>query len=220
MKKLVLGTLICLAACGEFEPKFGSPEDHAVPEIAPHELGLNSARVLQSPGRHIRFIQPDGWELFDYPTVSRLSFFNDINGPDKEHYLSGVFFHPRDRVVCHAVSQVDLDGASERFGEPRDVHAQMAFLELQASFSDLLDGFVYDAWLHPDDARTSAPIFEEQWHFIHWDEDYPAIGFGVAETTDQTTKHAFCYWLDGARGDNEIDLLTDIRGAVQFAGVR
>lgn len=219
MKKLVLGTLICLAACGEFQSKFGPPEKHAVPQIAPDKLGLTAARVLQSSGRHIRFVQPEGWELYEFPSDALESGLYDIDGPNSENHLSGIFFHPDDRVLCHVVSEVVLTAPGERPRGPEDFDRQIAYIELQATFSGILGGFIDEAWAHPDDAMTPTPINEEQWYYIIWNEDYPAIGFGVAETREQTSKHAFCYWLDGARGDNEVELLTEVRGAVRFVGV-
>ena len=219
MKKLVLGTLICLAACGEFEPKFGSPEDHAVPQIVPDELGLKQSRVLMSPGRHIRFVQPDDWELYEYDAVAGVSYFRGAKRPDKEHHLVGIMYHPQERVVCRLTSEVELDVPESSMFAEGTLEKQLDYIFLQAAQSKLLEGFMDEQWLHRDNQTTPAPVHEMQWYTILWDSDYPALGFGVSEATDHTSTHALCYWVDGARGNNEVELLTQVRAAVRFVGV-
>ncbi|MEM7640863.1 MAG: hypothetical protein AAF269_17555 [Pseudomonadota bacterium] len=215
----MLGTLICLAACVEFESKFGAPEDHAVPEILPHEMGLNPARELISPGRHIRYRQPADWELYEYSSLPALSYYSLFGRPDPEHSLAGVLFHPDDRVVCYLVSEVELAPDENQASDPKTPEDEVIQLEFYGSIPNMLEGFVDDSWLHPDDASTPAPVYEAQWHFVIWEEDYPAMGFAVAENTRQTSKNAACYWVDGARGDNEVELLSQARSAVEFVGV-
>ena len=128
MKKLVLGTLICLAACGEFEPKFGSPEDHAVPQIVPDELGLKRSRVLISPGRQIRFLEPDDWELYEYDSVPHFSYFQGERKPDQERYLDGILFHPNARVVCRVISEFTPIGSDIEQRVAEDLDDQIHFV--------------------------------------------------------------------------------------------
>lgn len=219
MKKLVLGTLICLAACGEFETELGSPEDHAVPEIAPDELGLARSRVLLSPDRHIRFIQPDDWELYHYQVVPSFSYFRDVRGPEIDHFLSGVFYHAEERVLCHVISEVQFNNHNSVSRVKNNTEDQMDYVYQQVVFSEILDGYFCDIRMHPDNKTTPGSVHEMQWTLLHGDTDYPALGFGVADSTDQTSTHAFCHWIDGARGDNEVELLTQVRAAVRFVGV-
>ncbi|MEM9569989.1 MAG: hypothetical protein AAF996_00895 [Pseudomonadota bacterium] len=215
----MLGTLICLAACGEFESKFGAPEDHAVPEILPHEMGLTPARELISPGRHIRYRQPSDWELYEYSSFPLFSYFRDLTPPNPEYILGGLLFHPGERVVCNLVFEVDLAPGQSQTPRPKTPEREFGRLEFYGTFPGALEGFVDELWLHPDDALTPAPVFEAQWHLVIWNEDYPAMGFAVAENTEQTSKNIACYWVDGARGDNEVELLSQARSAVTFIGV-
>lgn len=215
----MLGTLICLAACGDtYNAKIGTPEDHAVPELAPDHLGLKPVRILQSPDRRVRLIPVQGWQLYEFELEMGDSYFNYIRPPRTESLLTAILLDPDRKAQCQIVLEMDRSAPGDyaRNLDDRDDH--LNYLELRTVMSSIPYGFVADMWPHPMDAETPAPIYEAQWYYHIWEKDYPALGFGVADTMRQTSTHAFCYWLNGERGDNEIELLSEIRASVRFLG--
>ena len=220
MKKIVLGTLFCLAACGEdYEAQIGTPEDHAVPELAPDVLGFPRANVLQSRSNRIRLSTPAGWELYHFPFRPGSSYFDYTRSPDENNRVDAALFHPAARVHCQVRLELTLTEPSEVSLTFKGRDGQVAWLELVASSSKYPEGGVLASWRHPSDSITPAPIYEIQSYYDLWGRDYPALGFGVSEVGDRWATLVYCYWIDGERGDNEFELLSDVRNAAQFIGV-